>query len=153
MVGNAFQFLFAGFDTISTGIHFMAFELALNQDIQQRLFEEIKELDELLEGKSPTYENLQKMEYLDKVVSESLRKWPPAGVQDRKCTKSFVITDNNGAQVLLEPGQIILTPAYAIMHDPQYYPNPDKFDPERFSIENRKNINEFTYLPFGLGPR
>lgn len=44
-------------------------------------------------------------------------------------------------------------PIYAFHHDPEYFPEPEKFDPERFSAENRKNIDPDTYLPFGIGPR
>lgn len=49
--------------------------------------------------------------------------------------------------------QFVWIPIYGIHHDPTYFPNPDKFDPERFSDENKHNIQPGTYLPFGIGPR
>jgi Cytochrome P450 len=48
---------------------------------------------------------------------------------------------------------MVLVPVYALHHDPDYFPDPEKFDPERFSDENKGNIKNFTYLPFGSGPR
>lgn len=53
----------------------------------------------------------------------------------------------------MKPGEGLWLPIYAIHRDPQYYPNPKKFDPERFSDENKGNINPLAYLPFGVGPR
>ena len=77
----------------------MSYELAVNPDVQERLYEEVKEVKEELNGKPLTYEVLQKMKYLDMVVSESLRKWPPATATDRYCNKEFVLDNGNGKQV------------------------------------------------------
>lgn len=54
---------------------------------------------------------------------------------------------------VIPKGMVVLIPAYAIHHDPEYFPDPEKFDPERFSIENKKTRHPFSYLPFGEGPR
>lgn len=53
----------------------------------------------------------------------------------------------------MEENTILLIPIWPIHRDPQYYENPDKFDPERFSDENKHKIQPFTYMPFGIGPR
>lgn len=53
----------------------------------------------------------------------------------------------------IEKGIELAIPVYAIQHDPKYYPDPERFDPERFSEENKRNILPYTYFPFGLGPR
>jgi cytochrome P450 family 9 len=153
IAANCFVFIFAGFDTLSTAVHFLGHELAMNPDIQSKLIQEIDDLNESLEGEDPTYENIQKMEYMDMVISEVLRKWPPVAILDRMCTKEFVMRNSDGTEVLLKPGNAIIIPSLAIMRDPKHYPDPEKFDPERFSLENRKNINESTYIPFGIGPR
>ncbi|KAJ8916081.1 hypothetical protein NQ315_004447, partial [Exocentrus adspersus] len=82
-------------------------------------------------------------------------KWPNAIVTDRICTKSYTIqpTSPEEKPVNLEKGSAIWLPVYAIHRDPQYYPDPERFDPERFNDENKGNIKPYTYFPFGLGPR
>lgn len=125
----------------------------MNEEIQERLHQEIRETTEQLNGKQITFESLQKMKYLDMVISETMRKWPVAAIQDRVVTKQYVVDDNDGNKVLLQPNTVIWFPVYAIHRDPNNYPDPDTFIPERFSDENKHNIQTGTYLPFGLGPR
>lgn len=126
--------------------------MAVSPEIQDRLYEEIRETDERLGGKPVTFEALQKMTYLDMVVSELLRKWPIAVMMDRKVSKQYLIEDGDN-KIVLQKDSILWLPVYAIHRDPQYWPDPEKFDPERFSDENKKNIRSGTYAPFGLGPR
>ncbi|XP_012541574.2 cytochrome P450 9e2 [Monomorium pharaonis] len=154
IVSQAFIFFFAGFETSSTLMSFIAHELAVNQDIQDRLREEIQQY--LAEGNGEiTYESLSKMTYMDMVVSETLRKYPPAVMTDRLCTKKYELPPAQPGckNVMVEPDTVLLLPIYALHHDPKYFPNPNKFDPERFSEENKDNIVPYTYLPFGEGPR
>lgn len=87
------------------------------------------------------------------VFIESLRKWPPAMSIDRKCVKPYKYVNNDGTKLTLNVGDTIWIPVLGIHRDSEYYPNPDKFDPERFSDENKHKILPFTYLPFGSGPR
>lgn len=90
------------------------------------------------------------------VVSESLRLWPPAFLADRLCTKDYNMgrpNDKSTKDFILKKGDSINVPVAAIQRDPKYFPNPLKFDPERFSEENKHKIQPFTYMPFGLGPR
>ncbi|EAT41567.1 AAEL006815-PA [Aedes aegypti] len=152
LVAQCFIFFLAGFDTLSTGLTFLTYELALNPEIQQRLYEEVMETESNLDGKPLTYEVLQQMKYMDMVISESLRKWPPGIVADRYCTKDYQFKDGPGS-FLIEKGTSLWIPTIAIHNDPRYYPNPDKFDPERFSDENKSKINPAAYIPFGVGPR
>ena len=53
----------------------------------------------------------------------------------------------------VRPGDALFIPIIALHRDPNYYPDPESFDPERFSDDNKHNINQLTYLPFGIGPR
>lgn len=151
-IAQCLIFFLAGFDTISTGFMFMAYELALNQDVQQKLYEEVVETNKQLQGKSLTYDALQKMTYMDMVVSESLRMWPVPAI-DRLCVRDYHFDDGEGLKFTIEKGSCMWFPVHAIHHDPKYYPNPSKFDPERFSEANKGNIDPSTYLPFGIGPR
>ncbi len=143
----------AGFTGVSTAFCYLCYELSLNPDIQERLYEEIKDTKNQLNDTHVTFEVLQKMKYLDMVVSEVLRKWPPAPQMDRMVTKQYLVEQNDGSKVVLEPNNVIFIPVYAIHRDPKYYPNPEVFDPERFSDDNKKNINPYAYIPFGSGPR
>jgi len=153
MVAQCFIFFFAGFETTSVLLCFAAYELMLNPDIQQRLYEEIAEVDRLLEGNSVTYEMLMKnVPYMDMVVSETLRKWPAAAFLDRQCNKDIVY-ETDGQRIQINKGDIIWFPVWGIQHDPNYYENPDKFDPERFNDENKHSRNPFNFMPFGVGPR
>lgn len=131
----------------------LAHELAINPDIQEKLQQEIDDAFKQSNGKL-TYDNIIKMKYLDMVVTEGLRKWPSAIMTDRVCTKPYTIQPVGDEEPLhLERGDICVIPMFAIHRDPKHYPNPDKFDPERFSDENKDSINPLAYLPFGLGPR
>ncbi|KAF5285375.1 hypothetical protein FQR65_LT13265 [Abscondita terminalis] len=147
-------FFFAGFDTASTMMSYTCYELAVNPEIQDKLREEVDETLKNSNGEI-TYEVITSMKYLDMVVSETLRKWPPFIMTDRRSVKPFTIEpENPGEPTLhLEKGSMINCPVYAIQNDPMYYPNPSKFNPERFSEENKINIHPYTYLPFGIGPR
>ncbi|KAK9752567.1 Cytochrome P450 [Popillia japonica] len=154
IAAQAMIFFFAGFDSVSVLMSFMGYELVLNPDIQKRLQEEIDDTLKQCNGKL-TYEALLKMKYMDMVISETLRKWPAGIITDRVCSKSFTIEPANPGDdsVCLNPGDIILIPISAIQRDPEYFSNPDTFDPERFNDENKENIKPYTYMPFGLGPR
>jgi cytochrome P450 family 6 len=68
----------------------------------------------------------------------------------RVCTKPYRIPRTD---ITLEKGIQIFIPVFALHYDPQYYPNPERFDPERFSDEEKKNRPQYSYLPFGEGPR
>lgn len=74
---------------------------------------------------------------------------------DRVAKESYIIKPENASEkeVIVDPGTIIWLPSYPMHMDPKYYPHPEVFDPERFSDENKANMNPFTYFPFGLGPR
>ncbi|KAJ8953900.1 hypothetical protein NQ318_019140 [Aromia moschata] len=154
IVSQALVFFFAGFETISNLMVFLSYELAVNPDIQERLRNEVRETLEECGGKL-TYEGLLKMKYMDMVVSEALRKWPNAVATDRVCTKAYTIQPTMPGEkpLHLEEGAVLFIPIYGIQRDPQHFPDPEHFDPERFSDENKHNIKPYTYFPFGVGPR
>nr|AFI45025.1 cytochrome P450 CYP6BW2 [Dendroctonus ponderosae] len=149
IIGQCFVFFVAGFETSSSTMTFTMLELAQNQDIQDKLRKEIKEVLAKHDGKL-TYEAAMEMPYLDKVVNEALRKFPPLPFIPRKCTRNYKIP---GTDVVLEKGTGVHIPVWGIHNDPEYFPNPDVFDPERFSEKNKASRPEYSYLPFGAGPR
>lgn len=84
------------------------------------------------------------------LFSETLRKYPPAPAFLRKCTKTYKLKDAPG---MVEEGLSVIIPCYGLHRDPEYFPEPDRFDPERFNDENRAKIWDYCYIPFGDGPR
>jgi cytochrome P450 family 6 len=82
--------------------------------------------------------------------SETLRKYPPATNLIRECTKDYRIP---GTDVVLEKDMKTIVPVLALHHDPKYYPEPERFDPERFNEDEKAKRHRYVYLPFGEGPR
>jgi len=152
-IAQGFIFFFGGFDTTSNLLQSTTFHLAKNPEVQEELYREISEVRDALNGKPVTYEALHKMKFMDMVVSEGLRIQPPLPQSDRNCTKTYELDLGNGKSVLIEKDSTIFIPIYSLHHDPEYFPNPEKFDPFRFSDDNKDSIVAGSYLPFGLGPR
>ncbi|XP_058836873.1 uncharacterized protein LOC131693230 [Topomyia yanbarensis] len=144
---QVFLFFLAGFDTSSTTMVNCLYELALNPDVQDKLRREIGRV--CGDGKL-AYETVSSVEYLNMVIDETLRKYPPSDSLLRTSIKSYQIPDS---ELVLPERTLVLVPIYGIHHDPEYYPEPERFDPERFSAENRTKRHPFVYLPFGEGPR
>lgn len=84
------------------------------------------------------------------VYEEALRKYAMPGIQLRQSVKKYTFKDLN---LSIDKGVGIVIPNLHIHNDPHYFPDPDKFDPERFSPDNKAKIKKFTYMPFGAGPR
>uniref|UniRef100_A0A0K8TUI8 unspecific monooxygenase n=1 Tax=Epiphyas postvittana TaxID=65032 RepID=A0A0K8TUI8_EPIPO len=155
LVAQAVIFLFAGYDTVSATMSFLLHELAVNPECQEKLVQEIRENEEINNGKFD-YNSVQRMTYLDMVVSEVLRKWPGVAVVDRLCVKDYNLgrpNSKSSKDIILRKGQSVQISLWVFHHDPNYFPEPDKFDPERFSESNKHKIDPFVYMPFGLGPR
>ncbi|XP_062563368.1 probable cytochrome P450 9f2 isoform X1 [Armigeres subalbatus] len=152
LVAQCFIFFIAGFEAISTQMTLVFYELAANPDVQKKLYEEIANTHDQLQGTPLTYDTLQQMKYLDMVTSEVLRLWSGPAT-DRKCVRDYVLDDGEGLKFTIDAGTCVMIPSYGIHRDPKYYPEPDKFDPERFSEERRASIDMTMYLPFGAGPR
>ncbi|XP_077285884.1 putative cytochrome P450 6a14 isoform X4 [Arctopsyche grandis] len=149
LAAQVFVFFIAGFETSSTTASFALYELALNPDVQKTLTDEIDDILAKHDGKI-TYDSLGEMTYLTKVIEETLRKYPPLPVLFRICTKDYILPDTN---IKIEKDTPVMIPVYGIQRDPDIYPNPNKFDPERFTPENKAARHHFAYLPFGEGPR
>jgi len=131
------------------------YEIAKNKDIQTRLRKEIKDMLTRSEGKI-TYDFIMspsEMPYLSQIVQETLRKYPILPFLDRECVNKDGYSLEPYGDFMIPFGMPVYVPIYAMHRNPDYFPDPDKFDPERFSPENIGNIQPFTYFPFGSGPR
>ncbi|ENN79797.1 hypothetical protein YQE_03762, partial [Dendroctonus ponderosae] len=147
LAAQAMIFYLAGFDTISNAMSFGSYELAINKKIQNKLRSEIVETHKLNDGKI-TYDSLLKIQYMDKVISEILRKWPPVGISDRVATKPYTIEPVNANEkpLNLKIGDVVWIPIFGFHRDPKHFENPTKFDPERFSDENKSRTTCLSVL-------
>ncbi|CAH1118986.1 unnamed protein product [Phaedon cochleariae] len=148
MAAQCYVFFIAGFETSASTMTFALLELALNEDIQDRLRQNINNILKK-HNNNLTYEAVMEMDYLEKVIQETLRKHPPGTVLPRICNKAYNAPNSD---LVIQEGTRVFIPAYAIHRDPEYFPDPKKFDPERFSDGN-KQWPPFAFMPFGLGPR
>ncbi|KAK4877921.1 hypothetical protein RN001_010427 [Aquatica leii] len=149
IAAQCLAFFVAGYETSSSTLTFALYELAKNVDVQRKTREEVLRVMSQHDG-ILTYEAIEKMKYLGQVVDETLRMYPPITNFSRECTKDYKLPNSD---IVIERGTRIVFPVMGIHHDEDYYPNPEKFDPNRFSDENRKKIKPFSYIPFSEGPR
>ncbi|XP_004534853.1 probable cytochrome P450 6a13 [Ceratitis capitata] len=149
IAAQVFVFVIAGYETTSTTMTNCLWELAVNEDIQELVREEIvqvlQEHDDVL-----TYDCLKKMTYLDQTLKETLRKHPIAPALKRVAFEDYKVP---GTNFIIKANTTVLIPTEAIQHDPRYFPEPDKFEPMRFTTEAMEQRHPMTFLPFGDGPR
>ncbi|XP_067687896.1 cytochrome P450 3A29-like [Haliotis asinina] len=141
IVGQGIVFFIAGYDTTASTLTFASYSLAMNQDAQEKTYKEIREV---LGNAPPDYDNIGKLKYLDKVITETLRLYPPGPVLSRRASETVQIKGYT-----ITEGQVIFIPVFAMQRDPQLFQDPDSFRPERHD----EKINPLTFLSFGYGPR
>ncbi|XP_065075484.1 probable cytochrome P450 9f2 [Ochlerotatus camptorhynchus] len=149
LVAQCVAFFGTGFEGLVNLFSFAAYELAANPEVQQKLLEEI---ENSLEDSPVVYHTVVKLPYLEMVVSETLRKWPAVPSSDRECSQDFLL-DDEGLRVQFKKGDTLWVSIWALHRDENYFPDPELFDPERFSVANKGNITPYTYMPYGAGPR
>ncbi|KAI4471061.1 cytochrome p450 family 4 [Holotrichia oblita] len=141
-------FMFGGHDTISSTISFALFELAKSPDMQEKLLEEIEAVVGVNKEEPITLRHLNDMGYMDRVVKEVLRLYPAAPLIERELEQNVVL---NG---LKYPKGTTISFHFYIQHRrPELFPDPTRFDPDRFLPENVALRHTFAYIPFSAGPR
>lgn len=152
LIAQAAIFLLGGYDTTAGLLTFATYELAYNPEIQEKLYEELLEAKRCTETDSIhdfDMTTLAELPYLNGVIKETLRMYNTMGWIDRIASEDYKVDDN----LTIEAGTVVYINSFGIQLDPKYYPDPHKFDPERFLPENRHNLVPHTFLPFGEGPR
>ena len=90
----------------------------------------------------------------NRVFTETLRKYPAVSFLDRTCCTDYKLPAPTGSGTTTLPAGIgIYIPMLGLHHDPKYFPEPEKFDPDRFTEENKSSRPNYTYIPFEEGPR
>lgn len=149
ITAQCFVFFIAGFDTSSSVLTHCLYELANNQELQRKLRKEIVDTKKK-HGGELSYESYQEMALLDKVIKECLRLYAPLAQLDRISSRPYQIPNTD---IILDAKTKVFVPLFGIHHDPDLFPEPNKFDPERFAPENVDSIPNYAYMPFGEGPR
>ncbi|XP_030378385.1 probable cytochrome P450 4d14 [Scaptodrosophila lebanonensis] len=141
-------FMFEGHDTTTSGISFTLYLIARHPQVQAQLFQEIREVIGDDKSRPVGMRELNELKYLECVIKESLRLYPPVPMIGRRVTQDVTL---DGKLIPANTNIILLT--YHALRDPDYFPEPEKFIPERFSAERKGEINPFAYTPFSAGPR
>ncbi|CAN7985409.1 unnamed protein product [Ixodes pacificus] len=138
-------FFIAGSDTVTLTLTWTAYSLALHPECQEKVIEEI---DNAVKQNGVTYESLKDMPYLEAAINETLRLYTPDSLLMRRCTQETSV-----AGIKVHPGMSIEIAIHGMHRDPEFFPEPDCFKPERFLPENKEALVPYTYQAFGAGPR
>uniref|UniRef100_A0A2H1V738 unspecific monooxygenase n=1 Tax=Spodoptera frugiperda TaxID=7108 RepID=A0A2H1V738_SPOFR len=149
LLAQAAIFLLGGFDTSGVTLTWTLYELAWNPQCQERLYQELMDAKQKNGGKDLDASSLAELTYINCVIKEALRKFPSMGWLDRIASQDYKIDEN----LTIPTGTVVYVNAVGMQQDPQYFPNPQIYNPERFLPENERNITPYTFLPFGDGPR
>ncbi|CAK1581370.1 unnamed protein product [Parnassius mnemosyne] len=149
LIAQAAIFLLGGFDTTASALSYCLYEIAFVPEIQEKLYKELKDAERNSGNTEFNAKLLSELVYLNCVIKETLRKYAPMGWLDRIASKDYQIDEN----LTITAGTPIYVNGIGMHYDPEFFPKPEIFDPDRFLPENEKQINAMCYLPFGEGPR
>ena len=135
----------AGHETSATALTWALYLVVTHPEIESKLRAEV---DEVLQGRLPTVADLAMMPYSEMIMKETMRLYPPAGGVTRE-----PIEDTHLGGYTIPAGSLIGVSTYAMHRNPKFFPDPEVFDPERFTKEREATIPKYAYLPFGGGPR
>ena len=154
IVAQCLLIYIAGFETTSNALQFILYLLAKHPQVQTKLTEEIDIMMDSLNNNCLTYEDCNSLTYLNMVIKECLRLYPPAAVIFR-----LAVQDTEVQGFSVPSGAGVWIPIHVISRDPEFFLDPDTFNPSRFSetseLTLKHNIGArlLSWLPFGMGPR
>jgi cytochrome P450 len=143
---NVTTIFLAGHETVANALTWTFYLLSQNNREEEKLYEEIDSI--LGNDRLPTAADIPKLEFTGKVLSESMRLYPPAWAIGRQA-----IQDCKIGGYTIPAGSTILMSRYLMHRDKRFFPEPGRFNPERWNSETRANLPRFSYFPFGGGPR
>jgi len=135
----------AGHETTANALSWMWFLLSGAPEAEARVHEEV---DRVLGGRLPTLDDVPKLKYVEAVVTEAMRLYPPAWIIGRRAIHDYPVQD----YVVPARGLVVVSP-YLIQRDPRFFAAPDRFQPERWTPEFKAALQPFAYFPFGGGAR
>lgn len=142
---EAMTLFLAGHETTSNALTWAWMLLAQHSEVERRLH---AELDAALAGRTPGADDVARLPYTEMVLTEAMRLYPPAWTIARRA-----LADHPVREYVLPPHTMVVMSQYVVHHDPRWYPEPERFDPDRWTPEARAARPKFAYFPFGGGPR
>jgi cytochrome P450 len=142
---EAMTLFVAGHETTANALTWTWYLLSEHPDVEAKLHEE---LDEVLAGAIPTADDVAKLRYTEMVLAESMRLYPPAWTMGRRALSDYQV-----GGFVIPANSIVLMSPWVMHHDARYFPDPFRFDPERWTSIERESRPKFSYFPFGGGPR
>jgi cytochrome P450 len=135
----------AGYETVANALSWTWYLLSQNPECELKCHAEV---DRILKGELPAVENVSRLRYTENVMAESLRLYPPAWAMGRYARNDFALEE-----FFLPARTTVLISQFITHRDPRYFPDPLRFDPDRFLPEAKAQRSKFTYFPFGAGVR
>jgi cytochrome P450 len=142
---EALTLFLAGHETTANALTWTWYLLSQNPEVERRLHAEI---DAVLGGRAPMLADVGELRYTEMVLAEALRLYPPAWAIGRMAKGDFEL---DGVEIAA--GSICILSPYLVQRDARWFPDPEKFDPERWTTEARDSRPKFAYYPFGGGAR
>jgi cytochrome P450 len=142
---EAMTIFLAGHETTANALTWTFYLLSQHADVEARLHEE---LDQVLGGRTPLMDDVARLPYTEMVLTEAMRLYPPAWAVGR-----LAVRDHEVGGYVVPGGSLVLLSQYAMHHDARFFPAPERFDPLRWTTEARESRPQFSYFPFGGGPR
>ncbi len=135
----------AGHETTANALSWTFYLLSQKPEAEERLSSEIHSV---LNGRAPTLADIPQLAYTERVVKESMRLCPPVPIIGRSVTE-----DDEMGGYFIPKNSVVLTTPYLTHRHPDFWENPEKFDPDRFLSERFSKLPKYAYFPFGGGPR
>jgi cytochrome P450 len=142
---EAMTIFLAGHETTANALSWTWDLLMRHPDVYERL---IAETSATLNGRSPTVADLLALPYVGQVLKEAMRLYPPVWFMDRQVIHPFEL-----ASYSFPVGTLLVLSSYTLHRNPDYFPDPERFDPERFAPGKEEALPRMAYMPFGDGPR
>ncbi|XP_042658780.1 cytochrome P450 4F22 [Tyto alba] len=146
---EADTFMFEGHDTTASGLAWLLYNLARHPHYQERCRQEARELLKGREVEEIKWEDLSHLPFTTMCIKESLRLHPPVTAVSRRCTQDIALRDGR----VIPKGIICLLSIYGTHHNPDIWPEPQVYNPLRFSPENSQGRSPLAFIPFSAGPR
>jgi cytochrome P450 len=142
---EAMTIFLAGHETTANALTWTWYLLSQAPDVERRVHEEIARV---LGGRLPAVADVERLPYITRVVTEAMRLYPPAWLVGRRAMNEYRVGD-----YYVPPRSIIVMSQWIVHRDARHYPDPERFDPDRWTPEFKAALPRFAYFPFGGGPR